>query len=72
MHLAIRSPGIVVCANAEQIITMRATAGRGECEAGGSLERHNLNQLALHHLEADKVPFQRRSDKLQVSITDEP
>jgi len=61
----------VVSADAEQIITMRATAGRGECEASGSLERHNLNQLALYHLEGGKVPFQR-SDKLQVSITDGP
>jgi hypothetical protein len=68
---ATRSPGIVVSADAEQIITMRATAGRGECEASGSLERHNLNQLALHHLEGGRVPFQRRSDKLQPSIVDE-
>jgi predicted ATP-dependent endonuclease of OLD family len=40
---ATRSPGIVISADAEQIVTMRATAGRGECEAAGSLERHDLN-----------------------------
>lgn len=65
---ATRSPGIVVGADAEQIITMRATAGRGEVEATGSLERHDLNRLALHHLEGGPIPFQRRSKKLEVSV----
>lgn len=65
---ATRSPGIVVSADAEQIITMRATAGRGECEAAGSLERHDLNKLALHHLEGGSTPFRRRSSKLSASI----
>jgi hypothetical protein len=65
---ATRSPGIVVGADAEQIVTMKATAGRGEIEATGSLERHDLNKLALHHLEGGRVPFQRRSKKLAVSV----
>lgn len=66
---ATRSPGIVVSADAEQIVTMRASAGKGGCEASGSLERHDLNELALHHLEGGKVPFKRRSGKLQSSIS---
>lgn len=65
---ATRSPGIVVGADAEQIITMRATAGKGEIEATGSLERHNLNMLALHHLEGGAVAFRRRSGKLAPSV----
>lgn len=65
---ATRSPGIVVGADAEQIITMRATAGRGEVEATGSLERHDLNKLALHHLEGGPSPFRRRSVKLEPSV----
>lgn len=65
---ATRSPGIVVGADAEQIITMRATSGRGQIEAAGSLERHDLNKLTLHHLEGGAIPFRRRSDKLQVSF----
>lgn len=64
---ATRSPGIVVSGDAEQIITMRATAGHGEVEASGSLERHDLNKLALHHLEGGPVPFSRRRRKLQPS-----
>jgi hypothetical protein len=68
---ATRSPGLVVSADAEQIVTMRATAGRGECEASGSLERHDLNKLALHHLEGGPRPFQRRTRKLNVSISAE-
>ena len=64
---ATRSPGIVVSGDAEQIITMRATAGRGELEACGSLERHDLNRLALYHLEGGPVPFSRRTQKLAVS-----
>jgi hypothetical protein len=64
---ATRSPGIVVSGDAEQIITMRATAGHGELEASGSLERHDLNRLALYHLEGGPVPFSRRTQKLAVS-----
>jgi hypothetical protein len=65
---ATRSPGIVVGADAEQPVTMRATAGRGEIEALGSLERFDLNKLALHHLEGGPVPYLRRSSKLHVSL----
>jgi hypothetical protein len=66
---ATRSPGIVVSGDAEQIITMKATAGHGEVEATGSLERHELNRLALHHLEGGPVPFNRRRRKLAASVT---
>jgi hypothetical protein len=66
---AMRSPGIVVSGDAEQIITLRATAGQGELEASGSLERHDLNRLALYHLEGGPVPFSRRTQKLAVSTT---
>jgi hypothetical protein len=64
---ATRSPGIVVSGDAEQIVTMKATAGHGEIEASGSLERYDLNRLALHHLEGGPVPFSRRTQKLAVS-----
>jgi predicted ATPase len=67
---ATRSPGLVVSADSEQLITMRATAGKGEVEASGSLERHDLNRLALHHLEGGKTPFARRTRKLETSLTD--
>lgn len=65
---ATRSPGIVVSGDAEQIVTMKATAGHGEVEAAGSLERHELNKLALDHLEGGPVPFKRRTSKLLVSV----
>ena len=67
---ATRSSGLVVSADSEQLITMRATADQGEVEASGSLERHDLNKLALHHLEGGKVPFGRRARKLGSSIAD--
>lgn len=66
---ATRSSGLVVSADAEQLVTMRATADKGEVEASGSLERHDLNMLALHHLEGGKVPFGRRARKLGASIS---
>lgn len=65
---ATRSPGIVVSGDAEQIVTMKATSGHGEIEAAGSLERHELNRLALEHLEGGRVPFNRRTLKLKVSV----
>jgi hypothetical protein len=64
---ATRSPGIVVSGDAEQIVTMKAIAGHGDVEASGSLERHDLNRLALHHLEGGPIPFMRRTRKLEVS-----
>lgn len=67
---ATRSSGLVVSADAEQLITMRATAEKGEIEASGSLERHDLNKLALHHLEGGKIPFGRRTRKLRSSLSD--
>lgn len=65
---ATRSPGLVVSADSEQLITMRATAGKGEVEACGSLERYDLNKLALHHLEGGRAPFARRARKLDSSL----
>lgn len=65
---ATRSPGLVVSADSEQLITMRATAGKGEVEACGSLERYDLNKLALHHLEGGRTPFARRTRKLGASL----
>lgn len=65
---ATRSPGLVVSADSEQLITMKATAGKGEVEASGSLERHDLNKLALHHLEGGRTPFARRTRKLNSSL----
>lgn len=65
---ATRSPGIVVSGDAEQIVTMKATAGHGQIEAVGSLERYELNALALEHLEGGRIPFNRRTLKLRVSV----
>lgn len=65
---ATRSPGIVVSGDAEQIVTMKATAGHGQIEAVGSLERYELNALALEHLEGGRIPFSRRTLKLKVSV----
>ncbi len=65
---ATRSPGIVVSGDAEQIVTMKATAGHGMIEAAGSLERHDLNRLALDHLEGGPIPFRRRTKKLEASV----
>ena len=65
---ATRSPGLVVSGDCEQIITLKATAGQGIIEASGSLERHELNSLALDHLEGGRVPFSRRTRKFRPSI----
>jgi hypothetical protein len=34
------------------------------------LERHDLNRLALHHLEGGKTPFARRTRKPGTSLAD--
>ncbi|REF96174.1 hypothetical protein DFJ67_2143 [Asanoa ferruginea] len=65
---ATRSPGLVVSADAEMIITLTSDASNGVVEATGSLERHDLNALALYHLEGGPVPFKRRTIKLGSSM----
>ncbi|KOX06661.1 Nuclease sbcCD subunit C [Micromonospora sp. NRRL B-16802] len=65
---ATRSPGLVVSADAEMIITLTSDANNGVVEATGSLERHDLNTLALYHLEGGPVPFKRRTVKLGSSM----
>lgn len=67
---ASRSPGLVVSADAEMIITMTADATHGYVESSGSLERHDLNALALYHLEGGSRPFKRRMMKLSPSVSD--
>lgn len=66
---ATRSPGLVVSADAEMIITLTSDATNGVIEATGSLERHDLNVLALYHLEGGPVPFKRRTVKLASSMS---
>lgn len=65
---ATRSPGLVVSADAEQLITLVSNATVGDIEASGSLERHRLNELALYHLEGGIDPFRRRSSKLRRAL----
>lgn len=65
---ASRSPGLVVSADAELLVTLTSTADRGRVEAAGSLERYELNRLALYHLEGGPVPFRRRAGKLSESM----
>ncbi|MFC5008727.1 PHP domain-containing protein [Dactylosporangium cerinum] len=65
---ATRSPGLVVSADAEMIITLISDASNGVVEATGSLERHDLNVLTLYHLEGGPVPFKRRTVKLGSSM----
>lgn len=65
---ATRSPGLVVSADAEMIITLTSDAKNGVVEATGSLERHDLNVLTLYHLEGGPVPFKRRTVKLGSSM----
>ncbi|HEX6286200.1 MAG TPA: hypothetical protein VFZ80_01840 [Acidimicrobiia bacterium] len=65
---ATRSPGLVVSAYAEMLITLVSQADSGHVEASGSLERHELNELALYHLEGGSTPFARRARKLSDSL----
>ncbi|MER7444573.1 AAA family ATPase [Micromonospora avicenniae] len=66
---ATRSPGLVVSADAEMIVTLTSDATNGAVEATGSLERHDLNVLAMYHLEGGPVPFKRRTIKLAASMS---
>lgn len=66
---ATRSPGLVVSADAEMIITLTSDSTHGRVEASGSLERYDMNALVLYHLEGGSSPFKRRTMKLTPSVT---
>lgn len=46
----------------------RVFVGNGPVESSGSLERHDLNKLALYHLEGGALRFKRPTRKLALSV----
>lgn len=65
---ATRSPGLVVSADAEQVIILTSESEVGGVEHSGSLERLDLNRLALYHLEGGPAAFNRRAAKLAPAL----
>jgi hypothetical protein len=51
------------------LITLNSDSISGTVEACGSLERYDLNRLALYHLEGGQLPFERRALKLSASMS---
>lgn len=57
---ATRSPGIVVSANSEQVISLEATADRGNVQKSGALDEFETTELVVHHVEGGRAPLARR------------
>ena len=57
---ATRNANILVSADAEQIIALKATAQRGRVDGAGSLDRFDHRQLIIYHVEGGEEAFQRR------------
>jgi hypothetical protein len=54
---ATRSANVLVSADAEQIIGMKATANEGWVEKTGGLDRFETRTLVLYHVEGGEEPF---------------
>ena len=57
---ATRNANILVSADAEQIIALRADAQHGQVAGTGSLDRFDHRQLIIYHVEGGEEAFQRR------------
>ena len=57
---ATRNANILVSADAEQIIALKADAERGYVDSTGSLDRFDHRQLIIYHVEGGEEAFQRR------------
>ena len=57
---ATRNANILVSADAEQIIALKATAHKGQVDGTGSLDRFDHRQLIIYHVEGGEEAFQRR------------
>ena len=57
---ATRNANILVSADAEQIIALKADAQHGQVDGTGSLDRFSHRQLIIYHVEGGEEAFQRR------------
>ena len=57
---ATRNANILVSADAEQIIALKADAQHGHIDGTGSLDRFDHRQLIIYHVEGGQEAFQRR------------
>lgn len=64
---ATRNANILVSADAEQIIALKADADQGEVAGTGSLDRFNHRQLVIYHVEGGAEAFERRNTMYTLS-----
>jgi hypothetical protein len=60
---ATRSANVLVSADAEQIIAMKADADSGMIDKTGALDRFDTRDLVLYHVERGEESFKRRQEK---------
>jgi histidinol phosphatase-like PHP family hydrolase len=58
-----RNANIIVSADAEQIIALKADSQHGEIAGTGALDRFDHRRLVIYHVEGGEAAFQRRQTK---------
>jgi hypothetical protein len=66
---ATRSANVLVSADAEQIIAMKADAERGTIDKTGALDRFETRDLVLYHVEGGEEPLRRRLQKYGLDLS---
>ena len=66
---ATRSANVLVSADAEQVIAMKADAHRGVIERMGAIDSYDTRALILYHVEGGTEPFKRRQEKYELAGT---
>jgi hypothetical protein len=58
-----RNANVLVSADAEQIIAMKADATHGTIDKTGALDRYDTRDLVVYHVEGGEESFRRRQEK---------
>ena len=66
---ATRNANILVSADTEQIIALKADAEHGRVDGSGSLDRFDHRQLIIYHVEGGEEAFQRRKTMYTLEST---
>ena len=67
---ATRNANILVSADAEQIIALKADANNGKVDGTGSLDKYDHRGLIIYHVEGGEEAFQRRKTMYSLEPSD--
>lgn len=69
--LTTHNSSVAVAADSDQFIVLEGTADRGKVTAAGAIDRQDVRDAVIEHLEGGEVPYKLRSRKYNISTSAE-